>query len=198
MLCYKCNSQIPANSLVCAKCGAEMSVRARQKYETGGNYAGPIPSSIPQPMMWFTILVSFYLFFDAISSFFTGAEYIFGPFKFLTETGVDEFIATFSELGAKYKIADIIYGGFFIIFGVMAIIVRNKLAKFKKEAPFYLILYLIIPTIVSLIYTVAFLIVSKTFDASQFLSIVMQAAIQGAIVYANYIYFKKRKHLFKN
>ena len=197
MLCYKCNSQIPDYSLVCTKCGAEMSVKARQRACMGAE-SGTIPTILPQSMLWFTILVSFYLFFDAISSVFTAAEYMFGPFKFLSETGVEEFIATFSDLNAGYKIIDIIYGGFFIIFAVMAVIVRNKLAKFKKKAPVYFLLYLIIPTAVSLIYTVALLIVSKTFDATQFLSIVMQTAIQGAIVYANYIYFKKRKHLFKN
>ena len=107
MLCYKCKNEIPDYSLICTKCGAEMSIKARQRanMDTG---AGPIPNVRPQSMLWFTILVSFYLYFDAISSFFTAAEYIFGPFKFLSETGVDEFIATFSQLGAKYKIYDII------------------------------------------------------------------------------------------
>lgn len=198
MLCHKCNSQIPDYSLICTKCGAEMSVKARQGGTMGVNNMGSIPNVIPQPMLWFSILIKFYLFVEAISSFVTAADYIFGPFEFFAESGVEDLIITFSQLGSKYKIVDIIYGVMLALFGIMALIIRGKLAKFKKEAPLLLTLYLVIPTILGIAYAVAFLIITNGFDASQLMSLVMQAAVQGAIVYANHIYFKKRKHLFKN
>ncbi|MBR3932601.1 MAG: hypothetical protein IKJ68_01645 [Clostridia bacterium] len=199
MLCYKCQNNIPDYSLVCTKCGAELSAKARQKAEMGADFGqGTIPTVLPQPMMWFTILISFYLFFDAVSSLITAADYVFGPFEFFAYENMPEILRTFSQFDAKYKFIDIIYGAIFALFAVWAVVLRFQLAKFKKSAPLSLLLYFAVSRVMTIIYPTALIIVFDKITIDDCFSIVFQLAIGGAIVYANYIYFKKRKHLFKN
>ncbi len=193
MLCYKCQENIPDYSLVCPRCGAEMSVNARKKYEMGPM---DVPPVMPMPMTWFNLLVMFYLFLEAFSFVVSGVEAITGFMQYAMPDS-EGIITSFADISGKYRIFDIIYGIMCLGFAAFAIVTRFKLSKFKKRAPLFVILYFSVPVIANFIYTVALLIVAKE-PLLSYYTLVFQLIIQGAFVYANHIYFKKRKHLFEN
>ena len=193
MLCYKCSQNIPDYSLVCPNCGAEMSAKARTMHQMGNM---GMPMGFPMPMTWFRLLVGFYLFVEAFSFATSGIDAITG-FMHAALPDAEGLILSFADISKKLKFIDIIYGIICIGFAVFAIVTRSKLAKFKKEAPVFVLLFFLIPPIVNAIYSIALMIMSKM-PLMAYYSVVFQLAFQGAIVYANYVYFKKRKHLFKN
>lgn len=191
MLCYKCQREITQNSLVCPHCGAEMSVFARRRYTSGMSFSKGAPNSLP--MNWFNFLIFFVLFADAVQSFISGLIYITG-YDFSKEFG--QSILWFTYLGKGYEAVDKIYGLFFVVMAVFAIITRNKLKNYQKSAPKMYITYLILPVAINTLYMLFYLILSKA-EAVYFASLVTEIIPQALYVYLNYIYFKKRKHLFK-
>ncbi len=194
MNCYRCNQSIADYSLVCPNCGAEMSQRAKMHGQTGYmnmNFAGFGRPS----MMWYSILVLFYLFMEAFISVTSGIQYIAGFMpEMLKSTGG---ILYYVQLDKGLKFIDIIYGIWYIGMAVLAVVTRNKLAKYKKNAPLFVILFFTLPTAVNCIYTLPLMIITKT-ALSAYFPLVFQLGIQAGFVYANYIYFKKRKTLFVN
>ena len=211
MLCYKCQNTIPDYSLVCTNCGAEQSVLSRNKAHAGTDSA-PIPNIAAKPMKWFNFLIYFYLFYEAASSYMSGITYILGSFMnisklisdsmsevAISQAQMPEIVFTCcSQFGSQFRVVDIIYGLLLFGFAAWAIILRFKLAKRKKNAPKLLLWYLSVPAVVSSIYNVVYMIISKTTGPEQIILLAMMLAVQGAIVSANYTYFKKREELFEN
>lgn len=196
MNCYKCGQNIPEYSLVCPNCGAEMSRNARmhrQAWNINMNMNFP-PFGRPS-MMWYNLLILFYLFMEAFISLSSGIQYILGYMpEFLKNLNE---IMYYGQVMRGLKFIDIIYGVWLILVAVFAVVTRMKLAKFKKNAPLFVVLFFTLPTLVNCGYTIGLLVIIKA-KAAAYFSLVYQIVIQAIFVYANYIYFKKRKTLFVN
>ncbi len=197
MICYKCSQNIPDYSLVCPNCGAEMSKKAQMGSHMG-SFGTPfgMPFSLPQSMMWYNLLIMFYLFIEAFYSVLSGIQNIIGILPAVLAES-ENLVTGFADINPSLRFVDIIYGFINIGFAVLAIIARNKLAKFKKDGPLFVILYFSVPTAINFIYTLVLFTCAGEGSAPYF-TLVFQVIVQSAFVYANYIYFKKRKHLFIN
>jgi len=192
MLCYKCNNTIPDNSLVCPMCGAEMSDMAKERQSFGTGENKPLYLS----MKWYRFLIYFMLFADAIMSISTAASYFSGK---IYELGTDGQIlfTSISEYGTAFRILLIAYAVYLLAFAFLAILTRQRLAKFKKNGP----LMLYISYIFNAVFTFAFVVGTCIITGT--LSLGLPSAIwsfisQMVYVYLNYVYFKKRKHFFAN
>ncbi len=194
MNCYRCNRNIPDYSLVCPNCGAEMSQRAK----TGGQ--SPFMNMNFPPfgtgsMAWYSILVTVYLFMEAFISAVSGIQYISG---FIPEVMKNsEGIMYYCQINGTLKYIDVLYGLWYIGMAVFAVFTRTALAKYRKNAPLFVLLFFSVPTVINCLYSIPLMILVNTESASYF-TLVFQVIIQMGFVYANYIYFKKRKTLFVN
>ena len=194
MLCYKCNSTIADNSLVCPQCGAEMSVYARRTHESGED-ANPFTSLIP--MNWYRFLVRFSLYASAITSFINGILYLTGYiYTMQSGTGTNAYMI-YMQFGNGLMISDIAYGILSIAYALFGLIVRKRLASFKKNAPFLFYIWCGAGVVLTTAYAAAigfFGGVPNSFG----LSVIPQIATEGVYIYLNFFYFSKRKNFFVN
>ncbi len=190
MLCYKCQKEIPDNSLVCSWCGAEMSDAARR---SGGFSAMGVQFL---PMNWFKFLIYFVLFFEAVQYVFTGIMYITGYVAKLSLGGEGYVVYHISEYGRGYAWIDVLYGFLCLSLAVFAIFARFRLAKFRKNAMWVYIAYLMASGLIGTLYGAVYLIVAGAAPRFIFAGIT-ELIPQALLAYLNYIYFMKRKHLFR-
>ncbi len=196
MLCYKCRREIADNSLVCPNCGAEMSVFARRREGFGADGYPPYGAGNVLPMNWYKVLVFFILFFEAVQYIFTGISYITGYISKIPLGSEGYVVYSFSLLGGGFKWVDIIYGVLMIGLAGFALYSRFRLAKFRSNAMWIYLSYLIAGGILSAAYSTGYLI--ATGESVRVIIASLTSLIpQGLLVYFNYIYFNKRKHLFR-
>ena len=195
MKCYKCSSEIPENTIVCPLCGAEMSQRARSEFQFGGMYSAP--KTAYTPMRWFKFLIYFMLFADAITSIANAYGFITGSIYSIISAGEYKAADAYAEYGTVLRIADIAYAVCLVVFAFLAIFTRYRLAGFKKNAPIYLYVTYIFSVVVAFAYSVAENVITG-FDYSVIAASLINLAPQLIFIYLNYVYFKKRKHLFAN
>ena len=194
MLCYKCNSTIPDNSLVCPKCGAEMSVYARRTHESGED-ANPFTSLIP--MNWYRFLIKFSLYASAITSFINGILYLTGYIHTMQSGASTNAYMIYMQFGDGLMISDMVYGALSIVYALFGLMVRKRLALFKKNAPLLFYIWCAMGIIISTGYAIAIGIfggVPNSFGAA----FIPQIITEAVYIYINYIYFSKRKQFFVN
>lgn len=195
MQCYKCGGQIPENSLVCLLCGTEMSQRARAGFQSGGaNYGMHTQYT---PMNWFKFLIYFMLFADAVISVTNAYGFITGSIYSVISAGEYTAADIYGKYGVALRIADMLYAACLIIFAVLTVVARYRLAGFKKDGPVYLYVAYTLSIVFSLAYAIAENIIMGI-DYQVIASAVVSMIPQAVFVYLNYLYFKKRKHLFVN
>ena len=194
MQCYKCGSEVSENALVCHKCGAEMSVFARRTHETGID-SNPYASHLP--MNWYKFLIIVSLYASSITAFMGGVMYLTGYIYRLQSAGELNAYMIYMQYGKWLLAADIAYGVLSIVYGIFGLVVRSKLANFKKNAPGYLYAWYIMGLIINIGYTVATCIIGTA--PISFLAMQLPQFIgETVLIYLNYIYFSKRKHFFVN
>lgn len=195
MLCYKCQNEIPDNSLMCPRCGAEMSDYAREQYRSGVHTTNTRSHYLP--MNWYKFLIYFMLFADAVMCICNAVSYITGEIYHLQSFG--EFTATeaYTHYGVGLRYADILYAAALVIFAVLVIVARFKLAGFKKDGPLFLYISYGVNAFFALAYVIAVSIITDAV-VSNITAIIWQFTSQAVYIYLNYLYFKKRKHLFVN
>lgn len=215
MYCQKCGTKLNDGMRFCPKCGTSVpeikyentgvisqnSVIEERKVEqssvAGSNsiqfkdfssiYDQDIkmPEAAALPMKWYKFLVYFVLFASALAAiiavwiaigllYLDGKIYNFYIYK----------IPMFSKiLLVVYIIANLLLAGF-------SIFTRQMLAKFKTNAIRCLYIMYVCNFIINIIYCIALQV-----DLSTVASVLV---ISPAMLLFNYLYFKKRKHLFVN
>lgn len=177
-----------------------------QNYRNYVNQSQPIQTqpSTQLPMGWFKFIVNFQLFFAAVINFVFGANFVMG--SVYSTQGIDS-EQVYGTFGTGLRIVDILYGLLSIALGVFCIIIRNKLAKFKKDSPKQYILLNIISFAIEILYSVlAVIVIAKHpyFDigsAGQVVfssQLLFQFGANISMIIINIIYFKKREFMFIN
>ena len=194
MLCYKCGSTIADNSLVCPRCGAEMSVYARRTHESGAD-ANPYTSLVP--MNWYKFLIYFSIYASAITSFVSGIMFLTGYIYSIQSGGNTNAYMIYVQFGKGLMLSDMVYGALSVVYAVFGLVVRKRLASFKKNSPVLFYIWCAMGIIISAGYAIAIGIfggVPNSFGAS----FIPQIITEAVYIYINYIYFSKRKQFFVN
>lgn len=142
------------------------------------------------PMKWYKFLIYVSLVLSTIMNVYSGVTSITGM-----QYGTAETARRLYTLYGALKPIDIIFGVLSIVLGLYALIVRQKLAHFKKDGPKHLIIMYTMSIVMSALYIIA------AFAATGILALDIATAfalgLQICIVIANKVYFDKRAHLFK-
>lgn len=200
MFCRFCGKEIPEGGRFCPSCGKEADTAA--VFQAGSSAEG-MPAAVRinpaqnYRMAWFKFIIYFQLFANAAVMIYNAVTGIFG----LAYGSDAEFIYAVCP---ALKAADVIYGILCLAFAVTAILVRQQLAHYKKNAPVLYLGYVGVVMASSLLYTFAVLAALGTVSSSSMeagaASVIgtVLGTVIGAAVYfpLNYIYFKKRKELF--
>ncbi|MBQ2862611.1 MAG: zinc ribbon domain-containing protein [Clostridia bacterium] len=217
MFCSKCGEKINDGSVFCSECGervitaddtglekenaaptgtvAENTAADGVTDQAGGySYQGgqefALPHSqdfapvIDKPMKWYKFLIYFALWAGGILNILNGWLSYFGA-------NTQDHILNYMSVGARS-----LFSVLMILLGVFSIYVRYQLAGFKSRGP----VLLIASYIVSFVYTAASYLVVLTRYNLKFSTVsgdLLGTAFTTVIyVVCNYVYFKKRKHLF--
>ena len=164
-----------------------------------------MPAAVPlEPaknyrMAWFKFIIYFQLFANAVVMVLNAASGIFG-------------LAYGDSAGIIYavcpmlKAVDVTYGILCLAFAVTAVLIRQRLAHYRKNAPVLYLSFVGVVMASGLIYTFAALAALGTISASVMetgaagIAANVLGAVVGAAVFfpLNYVYFNKRKELFIN
>ena len=206
MFCRFCGKEIPEGGKFCINCGRSIE-NTETPEQSGQQVINPMPesayrsvsSAAEYPMKWFKFLIYFQLFANAVIMLFTAISSIFG----LQYDGDAELVY---YVAPGLKVVDVIYG--IVCLGLMAgaIVVRQKLAHYRKNAPVLYIGFVTVGSVISLIYTFAAVAVTgaiSPYAPGESLVLISGAVLgtligAGIVIPLNYIYFKKREELFIN
>lgn len=150
----------------------------------------PPVSAVPEMgMKWHKFLIYFSLWASIVLNVLNALTYFTGT---VYQGNASLVYSRFSSM----KGLDMFYGCALVALAAGLFFVRSQLAQFKKDGPKYLVIVMIASAVLSLVYN---------FTASSItgLSLVDSNTITAAtatFVYSaiNYIYYKKRAHLFVN
>lgn len=185
MFCRFCGKELPEGARFCNNCGRAADVM-------------PLQQAVRRrPMAWFKFIIYFQLFANAAGNLIIA-------FMWITGLHYGESAGLYYEVCPPLKAVDVIYGLICIACAVGAILVRQKLAHYKKSAPAWYIGFIAVSLILSLISSVA-VYVAVTFASEGYLEIKLAELMRYAVIVIagvcfhiplNYVYFIKRKDLF--
>ncbi len=214
MFCRKCGKEVASGSRFCRSCGAPVTPAPAQQ----PTYIQPQPVYTPQykygmPMNWFGFYIYAYLFISAGFNVINGILTIFG-----VQYGGD---ASFLYEGvAGLRALDIAYGISALAFAGYTLLVRFRLAAFKKGSLLLFYLLPVIGTTIGLSYQIIFMLLTNgnyyynlfvaegymglyTVEQAIFfnnivsiVSVAFSVIVNLVILIVNIKYFNKRKHLF--
>ena len=160
------------------------------------------PQQIQQPahpMAWFKFLVSFGLIAGAVLNIIGGLLFLTGAMYDMEYSGASKFIYA---LLPDLKTLDSFYGLMCIAMGVLGIVARNNLKKYKKNGLTMYYVLLGANIVLPIIYIIG---ISSIFGSAADYTIEsytssMTGSMIGSIVMliCNVIYFNKRKDVFVN
>lgn len=200
MFCRFCGSEIPEGGKFCGVCGK--AVEEPEKVESvavtpQAEKVKTVPPMPELPMKWFKFIIYAQLFLSALSLVFSGFMKITG-----LEYGADaEYFYYFCP---PIKVIDIVYGLLLLAVAALAIVIRQKLAHYKAGAPNIYIAYPAILAAVNFAYIIAQIVAlagvsSIEMDIAVIIGQIWGSILQcGILIPVNYVYFKKRRHLFVN
>ena len=110
-------------------------------------------------MAWYNFLVRFALIASAIINFLFSLTYLTGTI-YNGQLTAEE---VYSYYGETLRAVDILFGLFMIGFGVLAIIVRNKLAKYESDAPKFVYILYALSAGLPFVYSVTVAIITSQF-----------------------------------
>ena len=164
-----------------------------------------MPTAVPADpakvyrMAWFKFIIYFQLFANAVLMLFNAVSGISG-------LGYGDSAELIYAVCPMLKAVDVIYGVLCLAFAVTAVLVRQRLVRYRKNAPVLYLGYVGTVMAAGLIYTFAGVAALGTLSAfvmdaatSGIVGNVLGTVIGAAVFFPlNYIYFKKRKELFIN
>lgn len=156
-----------------------------------GGYNPGYQNAQPLPMKWYKFIIYVQLFLGALSNVVNGFMCLTGAHY---GSGMADYI--YDYYGFGLRIVDILMGVVSIGLAVIAVLVRQQLARYKKNSPMMYLGYVGITAVVSIVYTLfASLVVGMLlFDSSTVSSLISSILI----IVLSITYFKKREHLFVN
>jgi len=159
------------------------------------NYQYPVTPAQPNlPMNWFKFLIYFSLFAGGVLDIISG-------FSLISGISYGEYKNYYYSFFGGLQAFDIIFGLMTIGVGVYLFITRFQLSGYKKKGPMFAVLVYAINAGVTLIQLIGYIIIlgdSFDFSSSIFSRNVIMIIVNLAMVFANKVYFDKRKHLFVN
>lgn len=174
--CHNCGCSMSSMQTSCSNCGARLIIQ-----DEAAEYS----------LKWYKFLVYFLLFasafLNAVSAIasFTGITYeIYG-------VSADLVYGAFPGM----KLVDVLFGVATIGMAIMALITRHALEWNKRKGPRLLCALYVLPGVLNVLYTVAVSAITKVNMYDGYMILVLVGGIVMAII--NYIYFKKRKDMFK-
>lgn len=170
-------------------------------YQNPQPYGNNLSTAQEMPMKWFKFIIYFQLFANCFFNLVTGILYLNGTI-YITQGLTEKQVELAYELLPDFQSLDQFYGIAMIIIGIFAIIVRQFLAKYKKNGPTFYYVFLAVNMILPIVYMVALSSIMQELDAGSNLfdasSMGSSVAVSIAMLVANIGYFNKRKHLFQN
>ena len=178
----------------CTKCGTELSEEIQYCPVCGNQQFPDPPQENPElPMRWYRFVIRFQLFAAALFSVVNALNLFSGRvFGIKNSDGLKAVYRVYPELKPLAIIAGIMY------LGVAAydLFVRQQLAEYRKNAPMLYIISIVVSILPYLVFTIGESVVTEggLGDITGYAAVV----IVLAMLYANYVYFSKRKHMFVN
>ncbi len=208
MFCKYCGQKLDDDAKFCQSCGAKIEEspktietdtffddnNASEKVQNNGE---PTRVYVPYyPMKWFKFLIYFLLFASAVINVISGISQITGMVYYdpFTETTAQIVYQTFPGL----QVVDIIIGILTIALGVLAVVVRFALAKFKAIGPKLLTLFYAFSCVINIIYSLLVIILVPELAVSLSSDTVTSIITSVIMIFANKTYFTKRQELFVN
>lgn len=218
MFCRNCGNNLPEGTSFCTACGTPIQAAPAEQpapqpvqqpvyqqpvYQQPNYQQNPYQQPVYQqppvvfvqemPMKWYKFLIYFSLFASAVLNVINGLGLLTGT---IYQGQADLVYATFEGL----KGLDTFVGIFSLALAGFAVFVRFQLSGYKKLAPRLLLILYIGVIVFDLVYiigmgTVLPDIAMDMIDTSSFYSSMISSAVFAIV---NYIYFKKRAHLFVN
>ncbi len=163
-------------------------------------YKEMIDSSKPElGMKWFKYLIYFQLFFSAAQYLLHAVCMIFNFQNRYTQE-----LFNLNCFNRDLRPVGVILGILWLIPAAMTLYARFELAAFKKGAPKKFIIIVVATQLLTFVNELfvtlyKYMFFDKMEIVLSVVTLILSAAIGGLIfIYPNYIYFKKREHLFVN
>ena len=178
--CERCGTVLPEGCRYCPNCGWHVS---------GEQSWAPAPYREEMPLKWFKFIIYVQLFLNALGYLITGMQLLtgllYGQYRAAAYAGYPALQAV-----------DVIMGILSLGLMLMALVVSQKLAKFRRGAPRLYLIWIAAGIVVGVFYLVAASLVLG--------QLVMTGSIVGnllgnvLLILLNLVYFQKREHLFVN
>ena len=173
----------------CTTCGKELEVSSVNSVTQDTASAGVIPPQQAYPMKWFKFLIYFSLFASAFFNAVTAIQLFSG--NIYGDLAEDVY-----RVYGGIKTFDAFYAVVLLGIAAIAIVARIKLAGYKADGPKFLYILYIADLVAMIVYNVG--VTAITGENIITVQTVTSIVVSGVMIFANYIYFNKRKALFCN
>lgn len=211
--CSQCGNTVEDNQKFCAKCGAVIPDNGASQGQTTINGVGynqpqyaqqpqynvqPMPTNNALPMGWYKFLIYFALFASAVIGLGFGIAYLTGTIYTMQDSRVSAELVY--ALMPSLQTWDVIYGLYMLAVAGFSIYTRMGLAKYKANAPKCVMILYAANALMAIIYSIAAssILSELSSDSGMDATVVTSIIVGVVMVVVNYIYFKKRSHLFVN
>ncbi len=187
MFCSNCGKNLNGSETFCSACGH--AVHGSEAEPT----AVPYTQSPALPMKWYKFVIYFQLFAGAVL-------YVYDAFQYATGMVYGGFQTAGMVFTVYPGLQFLNYGmtAVSLALAVFAIVLRQRLARFKANAFPSLYVYYLSGFVCSLLYAIASTLITKInfFDVTMVSPLIAALIGSGVMILLSIAYFNKRKHLF--
>lgn len=208
-VCPKCGEMVADTCKYCPGCGTEIRIENQRGHicgacgaaiDEGGRFCpvcgkpvDRIDTAPSKSMKWYKFVIWVQLFLSALVNLGTGIRYLSGM-------AYGEVSSTVYYLYSGLKPLDILMGLLSIAAAVLAIFVRQSLARYKKSGPGLYYIYWVFGFAYNLIYLIGLKIVGVLDLIGSQIGVQFGVMIAMSVVMLvlNVMYFTKRANMFVN